>query len=151
MSVIKAMGVSCTVASCIIFGFLKSSSLKARGKKLLLFCDGLDLLYEHIEQENYVLDAAIKKSFAKCGFLLFDDSTIICRDNDLTPEDRQSIDLFFASLGKSAKKAECDRIKHFKTVLSKRASEVVNEAPQKCKLWQTGGICTGLLIGILLI
>ena len=151
MSLIKTVGVSCIVASCIFAGFFKSYSVKSRSRKLSLFCDGLDLLYEYIEQGNCELQAALKKSFSKCSFLTFQNTNTVCKDGDLNADDKEIINSFFISLGRSVKKAECDRINSCKNVMSKRASAAAADTLQKCKLWQTCGICVGLTIGILLI
>lgn len=151
MFAIKITGISVTVLSCFLFGFFKSRSFKMRYRKLILFCDGLDLLYEYVEQENCELITALKKAFKGCGFISFNGDCVLCRDGDLSKDDKAVIDAFFSLLGKSAKKIECDRIKSTKNALKKRAEEIFDEAPKKCKLWQTGGICIGLFIGILLI
>lgn len=148
---VKIAGVALIVISCSMAGFFKSRSVMLRGKKLSLFCDGLDLLFEHIEQGNCELDTAFKKSFSKCNFLIFEKTNAVCRDNDLDTEDKEIINSFFSSLGVSPKKAECDRIKNCRTVMKKRAETAMSDAPQKCKLCQTFGVCIGLVLGILLI
>ena len=151
MSAIKSTGVLLIVVSFAMAGFFKSRSIKARAKKLSALCDGLDLLFEYIEQSGSTLEVALGVAFSKCDFLEFQKTAALCHDNDLTADDKAAITDFFASLGHSAKKAECDRIQSFKSVMTRRARVALEEAPQKCKLWQTMGICTGLVIGILLI
>ena len=151
MSLLKTLGVILIVLSCSAAGFLKSYSVLARGKKLSLFCEGLDLLLEYIEQSKCELGFALKTAFLKCDFLSFDNTYVKCCDSDLNVEDKALINDFFSSLGSSAKKIECDRIKSLKNIMINRAQQAIKETPQKCKLWQTFGVCTGLTIGILLV
>ena len=54
-------------------------------------------------------------------------------------------------LGAFAKRAECDRIINFKLKIQKLRDEAEKDAEQKCKVYQTFGICIGLAMGILLI
>lgn len=151
MLLIKTIGIVLLVLFCVFAGFLKSFSVRSRGKKLSVFCDGLDLLYEHIEQGNCELDKALKSAFSKCDFLNFKATASACKDQDLTAEDRETINSFFLSLGASPKKAECDRIKHCRIVMKQRRDTALADAQRSCKLWQTFGICIGLTLGILLI
>ena len=151
MWVFKASGVALVVLSCSMFGFCKSRSVSARAKKLSLFCGGLDLLFEYVEQGSLELEPAIEKSFAKCSFINKQQSGFVCVDCDLSSEDKDIITDFLSKLGFSAKKAECDRIAALKIVMQKRAQAAYDETAQKCKLWQSFGICIGLMLGILLI
>lgn len=151
MPLIKTIGVILIVASCGLCGFLKSLSVRSRAKKLLLFCEGLSVLYEYIEQGGCELLTALKNSFSKCDFLNFQNIKTVCCDGDLNVEDKRIINSFFVSLGHSAKKAECDRINLCGVTMKKRADEAYNDTKQKCKLYQTFGVCAGLIIGILLI
>lgn len=147
----KTAGVTLIVISCSLAGFLKSRSVIARGKKLSLLCDGILLLFEYIDQGNYELGDALKTAFSRCDFLSFEKSDYICCDSDLSVDDKLIISDFFRSLGCSAKKADCDRIKSFSTLMQKRQKEAQDEAKQKSKVYQTLGVCIGLSIGILLI
>ncbi len=151
MPLIKTTGIILIIVSCGLGGFLKSLSVRARAKKLSLFCDGIGVLYEYIEQGGCELLTALKISFSKCGFLDFRNMEAVCRDGDLNEEDKKIINSFFVSLGHSAKKAECDRINLCGMTMKKRADEAYTDTTQKCKLYQTFGVCTGLVIGILLI
>lgn len=151
MLVFKLVGVFLIFLVCSVWGVLKGLSVKMRYKKLLLFCGGLDTLYECINGGETELDKAIKKSFVKCGFINFKSGGFICCDNDLTLEDTTLINDFFAALGHSAKKAECDRIKAFTANVKGRLKEAETETAQKCKIYQTFGVCVGLLLGILLV
>lgn len=151
MWVFKTAGVALVVLSCSMFGFCKSRSVSARAKKLLLFCGGLDMLFEYVEQGSLELEPAIKKAFIKCSFINKQQSGFVCVDGDLNPEDKDIITDFLSKLGFSAKKAECERIRALKNVMQKCAQTAHDEAAQKCKLWQIFGICAGLMLGILLI
>lgn len=151
MLVIKVIGISLAVLSCICFGFFKSFSIKSRAKKLSLISNGMIMLNEYIEQSNLELDIALKKAFSKCNFLDFSNDEIIISDKDLTFEDKKFLKDFFADLGKYTKKSECDRIKLYYTDIQKIADIAFSESFQKCKLWQTFGICIGLTLGVLLI
>ncbi len=151
MPLIKTTGVILIVISCGLCGFLKSLSVRSRAKKLSLFCDGIALLYEYIEQGGCELLTALNISFSRCAFLDFNNIGAVCCDVDLNTEDKKIINSFFDSLGHSSKKAECDRINLCGVTMKKRADEAYNDTKQKCKLYQTFGVCTGLIIGILLI
>lgn len=151
MLAVKAAGVILIVISCSMAGFLKSRCVLARVKKMSLFCDGLELLFEYIEQGNCELKTAFKTAFSKCGFLTFEKNNAVCRDNDLTVEDKILINEFFCSLGTSAKKAECDRINNFKIKMKTHLKDIETNMAQKSKIYQTFGICIGLTLGILLI
>ena len=150
MSAVKLLGIILIVATFTAAGFFKSLSLKSRCKKLSAFCDGLDTLYGYIEQGGCELSAAIKNSFCKCDFLHFENRKIVCCDNDLKGE-KTEINEFFKDLGASAKKAECDRIGQFSLRLKKQLCEAEKDYAQKCRVYQTFGVCIGLAIGILLI
>ena len=151
MPMIKIFGLILLVSSCSFFGFSKSFSVRARAKKLSLFCDGLALLYEYIEQGNFELEAAIKNAFSSCDFIAFKSLKPYCKDRDLSTEDKEIINSFFKSIGHSAKKAECDRVAHCRAVIKKRADAAISDTERICKLYQTFGICIGLVLGILLI
>lgn len=147
----KFFGIFLIVAVCSAFGFLKSLSLKKRCKKISAFCEGLNTLYECIEQGGCDCDTAVKNSFSKCEFLHCKDGSFICLDNDLKSDDKAMIDDFFSALGLSVKKAECDRINVFKLKMKSVLKECENDISQKSKIYQTFGICIGLVMGILLI
>ncbi len=150
MGAFKLFGIILIVAACITAGFLKSFSLKTRCKKLSLFCEGIDMLYQYIEQSGCEIERAVKNSFDKCDFLIFECGKPFCDDIDLKNE-RSEINDFFKRLGTSAKKTECDRISQFNLKFKKYYCEAEKEMVQKCKIYQTFGICIGLAIGILLI
>ncbi len=151
MLLVKIFGIFLIVTFCAVIGFLKSISIKNRSKKLLVFCEGLDALYEYIEQGGYERDIAIKNSFSKCAFLQRKNGSFLCIDNDLKQEEKTLIDVFFTELGTSSKKIECDRIKSFKLKIKIYLKEAESDVLQKGKIYQTFGICIGLVIGILLI
>ncbi len=151
MLLLKILGLFTVVTVCSMLGFLKGQTIKSRCKKLSCFCDGLNALYEHIEQENCELKMAIKTSFDKCDFLYRSGNDTFCYDNDLNTQDRGIIDEFFISLGHSPKKAECDRIKLCSSTMQKRLKQAEAEKEQKCKIYSTFGVCIGLGIAVLLI
>ncbi len=151
MLIVKVLGMLLTVAACSLIGIFKGQTLKNRCKKLNAFCVGLDVFFEHIDDGGCELDEAIKGSFDKCDFLYHSNGDTFCYDNDLNAGDKAIIDDFFISLGHSAKKAECERIKLCKVRMQKRLNEAENESEQKCKVYSTFGICIGLGIAILLI
>lgn len=151
MLAFRLIGVILIVFVCSATGFLKGLSVKMRCKKLSLFCGGLDTLYEYIEQGEFGLNDAIKRAFVKCGFITFYGGEYVCRDSDLNREDKVLITEFFASLGHSVKKVECDRIKSFSSNIKKLLKEAESETVQKSKIYQTLGVCVGLTLGILLV
>ncbi len=150
MQFIKIMGIFCFVSSSSLIGFFKSRSLKLREQKLLAFCSGLDMLYEYISFGELQLGTAVKMAFSKCDFLKYD-SVISTVDSDLDCEDKRIINELFMHLGRSVKKTECERIISCRNILLKRAEMAYKTAQERCKLWQIGGVCVGLAIGILVI
>ncbi len=151
MLTFKVLGMLLIVSACSMIGFLKGQTLKNRCKKLSLFCGGLNVFYEYIQQGGCELDKAIKSSFDKCDFIYSSNGDTFCYDNDLSPADKAIIDEFFMSLGRSAKKSECDRIRLCEINMQKRLAEAENEKAQKCKIYGTFGVCIGLAIAVLLI
>ncbi len=151
MRTIKIVGILLIIICCSMAGYLKSCHVKNRVKKLSLIYDGVQLLFEYIQQGKCELEKAVRKSFFKCGFIKFEKQNIFCSDFDLNVNDIKIVNEFFDSLGYSTKKAECDRIKAFSLVVQKRLNEAESERAQKSKIYQTFGVCIGLLIGILLI
>ncbi len=151
MLIVKILGLLLVVAVCSFLGFLKGQSLKLRCKKLSLFYDGLNIFYEYIEQGGCTLAKAIKASFDKCDFIYYKGNDTFCYDNDLNAGDRGLIDEFFISLGHSAKKTECDRIRLCSIAVQKRLKEAQAESEQKSKIYLTFGVCIGLGIAVLLI
>lgn len=151
MILVKALGLFLVVSVCSLIGFLKGQSIKSRYKKICTFCGGLDDFYEYIEQGDCDLKKAIKNAFDRCDFLYHSNQSTFCYDNDLNGEDKAIIDSFFLSLGHSAKKAECDRIKLCKIKMQKRQAEAEGEMNQKCKIYNTFGVCIGLGLAVLLI
>lgn len=151
MLLIKVSGLILVMLSSVMFGFLKSKSLVLRSKKLFLILEGTDMLYEHIEQEGCELYQAVEKSFFQCDFLSFGNNSFSFCEDYLKSDEAQEIKAFFASLGSSVKKAECDRIINFKLKIKKFYEMAEKDALQKCKIYQTFGICIGLALGILLI
>ena len=150
MFIIKALGIVLTVVSGAMIGFLKSRSLIDRHKKLALLLDGTNIFLNFVEQSEYELEFAVKNAFCKCEFLEFKDNKFLCCDTNLK-SDKFFIEEFFACLGCSTKKVECERINHFKTKLKSHIDEAKSNAMQKSQVYQTLGICAGLAIGILLI
>ncbi len=150
MFIVKLAGIVLITFSCAIIGFLKSNALASRYKKLLLLLDGVNTLYENIEQGGNTLDIAIKNSFKDCDFLRCEKGMFTCADADLK-KDKILIEEFFCKLGSSTKKVECDRINNFKIKLKAQLKNAQNESEQKGKIYGTLGICIGLTIAILLI
>lgn len=151
MLMVKLLGILLIVFASAVIGFSKSRSLMLRCRKLLLLSDGINMLFEYIEQEGCELRDAVEKSFAKCEFLNLKEGINVSCDNDLSGDDKSEIASFFAQLGSGTKKSECDRISNFKLKIKSLYNAAEKEASQKCKIYQTFGICTGLCIGILLI
>lgn len=150
MFIFKLFGVTLIVTTSTLIGFLKSRSLIERRKKLSLLLDGTNALYNYIDQGEFELEIAVNQAFGKCGFLSAYNGQIVCDDIDLK-KDKLLIDEFFMRLGYSTKKIECDSINHFTLKLNSRLKEASNDATQKCRVYQTLGVCAGLTIGILLI
>lgn len=150
MFIIRLFGVFLVVVASSFFGFLKSNSLTQRYKKLLQLSDCVNTLYNYIEQGGFELDFLVKNVFLKCKFLTFNGSAIECNDGDLE-KDKEFIEGFFARLGNSTKKVECDQISHFILRLKSVLSDAKNDVTQKCRVYQTLGVCAGISIGILLI
>ncbi len=150
MFVVKIFGIVLIVFSCAFIGFLKSYALTSRCKKLSLILDGVNILYENIEQSGNELHIAIENSFEKCSFLKCENGMFICHDIDLK-KDKSLIEEFFISIGSSTRKIECDRINNFKIKLKTHIRDAENDYEQKGKLYGTLGICIGLAIAILLI
>lgn len=148
---VKMAGIIICVISATLLGFLKGVSLKSRVKKLQQLGQALDTLYEHINYGEIPLEEALKRSFYNCDFIKLHGSSVAFRDTDFDIDERQIIIEFFARLGRSGKKAECERIKATAAILRKKEAQANNTAYEKAKLWQTGGVCIGLTIGILLI
>lgn len=150
MLIVKFLGTILIVFSCSIIGFLKSYSLVLRCKKLSQLLDGVNALYENIDQGGNTLDVAIKNSFINCDFLLCEYGLFVCADASLK-NDKILIEDFFNKLGSSTKKIECDRINNFKIKLKNQLKNAQSESDQKSKIYKTLGVCVGLAIAILLI
>ena len=150
MLIVKLIGISLIFLSCAFTGFLKRNALAARLKKLLLLFDGVNILYENIEQGVNTLDIAIKNSLGNCGFIKCEKRFFICTDSDLK-KDKYIIEEFFCGLGSATKRIECDRINNFKIKLKTQIKDAQIESEQKGKIYGTLGICLGLAIAILLI
>ncbi|MDO4608690.1 MAG: stage III sporulation protein AB [Clostridia bacterium] len=142
MLIIKFLGLVLVVTVCSLIGVLKGQAIKLRCQRLRLFCESLDIFYEYIEQGNYELDRVIEKAFDRCDFL---------NDTYLNAQDKAMINDFFVSLGHSAKKAECDRIKCCSIAAQRQLAKAENDVTQKCKIYSVFGICIGLGIAVLLI
>ena len=151
MIMFKLMGIVMIVFSSSMIGFFKSKSLMTRHKKLQLIYDAADILYNHINQGDYELKKALENSFAKCGFLHVKNSEYICDDNDLTQDDKLIIKAFLSKIGSSVKSVECERINAFKLKIKSQLGFAQSDCHNKCKIYQTLGVCAGLVIGILLI
>lgn len=152
MMIFKILGVVMIAVSSALIGFLKSRSLMLRCKKIELVYDGTAILYECINQGGCELDCALKNAFLKCDFLQFEKGRYSCNnDSDLTDDDKALINDFLKEVGKSVKSVECDRINAFRIRVKSRFDEAQKNCAQKCKVYQTFGVCIGLIIGILLI
>lgn len=147
---VKILGIILITFSCAFTGFCKAWSLTLRHKKLSLVFDGICMLNGYIQSGGCELDTAIKNSFLKCDFLSFD-REFYCDDKDLKKEEKDLLFEFFGTLGKSAKKAECEKIENLKIKLQQILLTAQNDVKQKSKIYQSFGICVGLAIGILLI
>lgn len=150
MLVVKLVGIALIIAASTFIGYLKSYNLSARCKNLSLFLDGINALYENIEQGGETLDNAIANAFSKCSFLIREDEKFHCCD-DFFKKDKNLIDDFFKYIGLSSKKVECDRINNFKIKVKKQINDAENENQQKGKIYRVLGLCVGLTIAILLI
>lgn len=150
MFTVKLLGIILIVISSSFIGFSKSYALSARYKKLSLFYDGINTLYEYIEQGGCELNIVIKNSFSKCAFLSRESDKLLCFDADLK-KDKALIEEFFVCLGTCTKRVECDRINAFRQKIKTHLKEAQNDILQKSKIYQTFGICIGLTVAILLI
>lgn len=148
MIVFKISGIILIIFSSALAGFLKSRSLVLRYKELELIYNGVQVLYEQINHGGRELEKAIKYSFLKCNFLVFQGEKFYYCDNNLTKDDKVLIDEFFASLGHSVKKSECERIRLFEANIKKQLIQAQEDVKQKCRLYQTLGVCVGLAISI---
>ncbi len=151
MLLLRFSGIILIVVSSSLAGFLKSKSLISRSKKISFILKGSNMLHEYIEQEGCELSKAIANSFLDCDFLSFDGKEVIVCDKDLKKNEIDETKAFFSALGSSSKKIECDRINNFKLKMERFYQEAENDVLQKCKIYQTFGICIGLAMGILLI
>ena len=109
------------------------------------------MLREYIEQEGCELSKAIQHSFVGCDFLSFEGEGVFVCDKDLKRSETDEIKDFFVALGSSSKKIECDRINNFKFKMERFYQEAERDVLQKCKIYQTFGVCIGLAAGILFI
>ena len=150
-AVIKMFGILLVTLCPILFGFFKSFMLTMRCRKLFGFCEGLDTLGGCIKNGSCELKNALKKSFGKCDFIKIDKTKAFCSDCDLSAQDIQIINDFLSALGRGTREYEYNRILCFKSDIQKIARQLENEQKASCRLWQTGGICIGLTLGILLI
>lgn len=148
---LKFTGVLFIIISSSLIGFLKSRSLTLRHKKLLRLSGGLNLFYEYVEQGSFEIYTAVANAFNDCKFLEIKREKIICTDTDLTAEQQSEINDFFKLMGTGFKKEECDRIKNFEIYVKGQLKNAENDVNQKCRLYQTFGVCLGLMLGILLI
>ncbi len=147
----KIIGIIFIVSAGFFTGFSKSSSILNRHKKMLLFCDGLNSLYEYIERQNSELETAFKNSFFKCEFLNFKNGDIICRDGDLTADDKKMIKEFLQELGRSSKKFDCGKIKSFEKIMRERLLKSETDTKQKSKIYIAFSLCMSFTLAILLI
>lgn len=147
---IRVLGVLLIFIACSFAGFLKSKALYQRRKKLSLLLDGTAALYNYIDQGEFELEFAIKNAFEKCRFLNFSGSDILCEDVDLK-KDKNLIEEFFFGLGCATKKIECEHINRFIIKLKTHLKDADDDVISKSKIYQILGICSGLLIGILVI
>lgn len=150
MLIFKISGAVLVVISSAYIGFLKCNSMCLRHRKLLLFMDGVNTLYNCIKQGEFDLKTAIKNSFSGCEFLLLNNPKIQCNDVDLK-KDKALIEDFFITLGHSTKMVECERISIFKLKLKSNINEALNEIEQKGRLYKILGVCVGIVIAIFLI
>ncbi|MBR6501953.1 MAG: stage III sporulation protein AB [Clostridia bacterium] len=150
MYLIKLFGVLLIVICCSLIGVFKSNSLRQKVRKLSMLIDGLNALYNYIDQGEFELNIAIKNAFCKCRFLNFSAVKILCDDADLKNE-KPLIEEFFMRLGQSTKKIECDYINHFKTKMQACLNDARDDVVNKCKIYQILGVCSGLTLGILLV
>ena len=150
MYLIKTFGVLLVVVCCSLIGVLKSNLLRRKVNKLSIFLDGVNALYNYIEQGEFELKTAIKNAFSKCLFIDFSGQKVVCDDVCLKKE-KPLIEEFFKHLGLSTKKIECDYINHFKIKVQACLKDAENDALNKCKIYQILCVCSGLVLGILLI
>ena len=149
--IIKILGIITVLLSCALFGFYKGFSIKQRLIKIQKLTAALDSLYEHINYGEKELPDAFKLLAIQCPFLQIDGGVTRCQDSDLSEEENKLINDFFESLGRNAKQAECERIKAFKETLDTRLVAAYEECFQKSRLWQTGGVCIGVAVAIMII
>ena len=147
---IKFLGVILIVICSSLIGVFKSRALHQRRKKLSMLLDGVNALYNHIEQGDFELKAAIKNAFCKCLFLNFSGCYVLCEDTDLK-RDKALIEEFFASLGRATKKVECDHVNRFIIKLKSCLKDAENDVINKSKIYQILGVCVGLVLGILFV
>ena len=147
---IKFLGVILIVICSSLIGVFKSRALHQRRKKLSMLLDGVNALYNHIEQGEFELKAAVKNAFCKCGFLNLSGREVLCADTDLK-KDKALIEEFFASLGRATKKIECDNINHFAIKLKSCLKDAENDVINKSKIYRILGVCSGLVLGILFV
>ena len=151
MWIIRLIGAALIVASSALIGFLKGNTLAERYKKLSAIYDGVNTLYEYVERGGCELEKAVKNSFLSVKFLQFKDNVFSCDDKSLTKEDNELLNSFISTLGLSVKKTECDKINNFKIKLKTHINDAKTNYAQKGKIYQSFGICIGLVLAVLLV
>ena len=145
----KLFGIVLIMISSTLFGFYKAQRLAKRKKRLSYIINALSCLSEQIKFGGGELKTILPSCFSGLKeFPFFDDNPTLF--DDITDEDNEILRELFSNIGSGDSSAECDRIARAISQLGRKYAEATEEAEQKSKIWQCGGVSVGLAISILL-
>ena len=151
MYLVKYFGIIIVFLCCCSFGFFKTANLKKRVRQLEEVIAGLLCLKEQIRFCGGELKTVLPICFKNVTVINTSHSKVKVENSEFSCEDISLVERFFDELGSGDTVAELNRIERAVSLLEKQHKTAKEDLDQKGKLWQSGGVCVGAMICILLI
>ena len=143
----KLIGLAAVFSACALGGFLKSSELKKRHKKLCGIYRSMSDLRERIRMGTGEIERLISLSFSEDAVSLSEGKAVI-NTMYLELSDAAVLEEFFRDLGMSDAESECERIGLYMSLTEKKCGEAEKKCGELCRLYSYLGILCGIFICI---
>ncbi len=151
MRIFKMVLILLVFGAFTAFGRMKALELKKRVEKLNGAVNSLVELKQRIAIIGQEVESAVSETIEKEVYIKLENRKYICLDLNLACEDKRILNEFFSKLGCGFRESECERIDLCTELLRGQLRRATDEYNQKFKVWQTAGVCIGLVAGIMIV
>ncbi len=145
---IRLIGCLLMTACLSLAGFRKASALTQREKSLFGLCRFAEELGLRIRLSREELPVLLMRTLPN-GAVYEQGRAVFEESMHLNTEDKELVDELIDSLGSADADEECRRCFLYRDLLEKRRQTAETEQSEKKRLYQMGGVLTGLALSLL--